>query len=144
MVALVTHGVDDSHLAIHRTFLARDGSGKAPVDPQKMMLGPVRGGAVRLAPAGDALMVGEGIETTLTAMHSRGHPAWAALSTSGLKALELPKDVREVIILADGEEAGRRAARDAAERWRREQRLVRIAYAPEGTDFNDVLMGKAA
>ena len=63
MVALVTRGVDDVPLAIHRTFLARDGSGKAPVDPQKMMLGPCRGGAVRLAPAGNVLMVGEGIET---------------------------------------------------------------------------------
>ncbi len=49
MVALVTRGVDDTPLAIHRTFLARDGLGKAPVEPQKMMLGPCRGGAVRLA-----------------------------------------------------------------------------------------------
>ena len=51
MVALVTNGVDATPLAIHRTFLARDGSGKAPVDPQKMMLGPCRGGVVRLADA---------------------------------------------------------------------------------------------
>ena len=29
MVALVTRGEDDVPLAIHRTFLARDGSGKA-------------------------------------------------------------------------------------------------------------------
>jgi hypothetical protein len=42
------------------TFLARDDSGKTPVDPQKMMLGPCRGGAVRLAPAGEELMIGEG------------------------------------------------------------------------------------
>ena len=70
MVALVTRGVDDVPLAIHRTFLARDGVGKAPVDPQKMMLGPCRGGAVRLAPAGDVLMVGEGIETCLAAMQA--------------------------------------------------------------------------
>jgi putative DNA primase/helicase len=40
MVGLVTRGGDDVPLAIHRTFLARDGAGKAPVDPQKMMLGP--------------------------------------------------------------------------------------------------------
>ena len=49
MVALVTNGADATPLAIHRTFLARDGSSKAPVDPQKMMLGPCRGGVVRLA-----------------------------------------------------------------------------------------------
>ena len=90
MVALVTRGADDMPLAIHRTFLAHDGGGKAPVDPQKMMLGPCRGGAVRLGRSGDVLMIGEGIETCLAAMQATGHPAWAALSTSGLRALDLP------------------------------------------------------
>lgn len=33
MVALVTGGADDTPLAIHRTYLARDGACKAPVDP---------------------------------------------------------------------------------------------------------------
>ena len=143
MVALVTRGADNVPLAIHRTFLARDGSGKAPVDPQKMMLGPCRGGAVRLAPAGDVLMVGEGIETSLAAMQARGLPAWAALSTSGLLALDLPQIVRDVIVLADGDEAGKAAARGSALRWRREGRRVRIAFPPDGCDFNDVLQGRA-
>jgi len=56
MVALVTRGTDDAPLAIHRTFLARNGAGKAPVEPQKMMLGPCRGGAVRLDGPDDVLM----------------------------------------------------------------------------------------
>jgi len=144
MVALVTRGVDDTPLAVHRTFLARDGSGKAAVKPQKMMLGPCRGGAVRLAPAGDVLMLGEGIETCLAAMQASSHPAWAALSTSGLLTLDLPPDVREVIVLADGDAAGEAAARGAAFRWKREERRVRIAYAPQGMDFNDMLLGNAS
>jgi len=143
MVALVTRGVDDVPLAIHRTFLARDGSAKAPVDPQKMMLGPCSGGAVRLAPAGGVLMVGEGIETCLAAMQARGLPAWAALSTSGLLALDLPPDVRDVIVLADGDTAGDAAARGAGLRWKREGRRVRIAHPPQGLDFNDMLFGSA-
>jgi putative DNA primase/helicase len=142
MVALVTRGSDDAPMAIHRTFLARDGGGKAPVDPQKMMLGPCRGGAVRLATFGDVLMVGEGIETCLAVMQATGHPAWAALSTSGLRALDLPSHVREVIVLADGDEPGEAAARDAARRWKRELRRVRIARPPWGFDFNDVLRGR--
>ena len=77
MVALVTRGSDDAPLAIHRTFLSRDGSDKAPVEPQKTMLGPCRGGAVRLATSHEPLMVGEGIETCLAAMQATGHPAWA-------------------------------------------------------------------
>jgi putative DNA primase/helicase len=58
LVALVTRGPDGVPLAIHRTFLARNGARKAPVEPQKMMLGPCHGGAVQLARAGDVLMVG--------------------------------------------------------------------------------------
>jgi hypothetical protein len=143
MVALVTRGSDDTPFAIHRTFLARDGGGKAPVDPQKMMLGPCRGGAVRLGLPGDVLMVGEGIETCIAAMRATGHLAWAALSTSGLRTLDLPGDVRDVIVLADGDAAGEEAARDCAWRWKRERRRVRIARPPQGMDFNDILMGRA-
>nr|WP_244521179.1 toprim domain-containing protein [Bauldia litoralis] len=139
MVALVTRGADDTPVGIHRTFLAPDGSGKAPVMPQKMMLGPCRGGAVRLGTGTDRLMVGEGIETCLAAMQATGRPAWAALSTSGLRGLVLPDDIREVAILADGDPPGETAARDAARRWSREGRDIGIARAPAGMDFNDVL-----
>jgi putative DNA primase/helicase len=144
MVALVTRSVDDTPLAIHRTFLARNGAGnKAPVEPQKMMFGPCRGGAVRLGFARDMLMVGEGIESCLAAMLATGDPAWAALSTSGLRALDLPGDVREVIVLADGDDPGEAAARDCAWRWKREGRRVRIARPPQGMDFNDLLVNPA-
>ena len=143
MVALVTNGTDGTPVAIHRTYLARDGGGKAPIDPQKMMLGPCRGGAVRLAEPCDVLMVGEGVETCLAAMQACGHPAWSALSTSGLRSLDLPTNVRDVIVLADGDEAGGAAARDCALRWKRQGRRVRIARPPQGMDFNDMLLGRA-
>lgn len=138
MVALVTNGLDGTPVAIHRTFLAPDGHGKAPVDPQKMMLGPCRGGAVRLGDPVGVLMIGEGIETCPAAMQASGHAAWAALSTSGLRALNLPNDVNDVIVLADGDDAGEAAARDCALRWKREGRRVRIARPPRGQDFNDL------
>ena len=143
MVALVMHGVGDKPIGVHRTFLARDDDGKAPVEPAKMMLGPCRGGAVRLGLAGDGLMVGEGIETCLAAMQASGRPAWAALSTSGLRALALPHAVCQVIVLADGDDPGEAAARDCAWRWKREGRRVRIARPPQGTDFNDLLLRHA-
>jgi putative DNA primase/helicase len=141
MIALVTSGADGIPLGIHRTFLARNGIGKASVGPQKMMLGPCRGGVVRLAEPSDVLMIGEGIETCIAAMQETGHSAWAALSTSGLRALDLPKAVSNVIVLADGDDPGEAAARDCALRWKREGRRVRIACPPKGMDFNDMLMG---
>ena len=139
MVAIVVHGETGETLAVHRTFLARDGEGKAPVNPPKMMLGPCRGGVVRLGEPGDVLMVGEGIETCLAAMQATGKPAWAALSTSGLRSLDLPRAIAKVIVLADGDEPGEAAAQDCARRWQREGRSVRIARPPSGMDFNDLL-----
>ena len=144
MVAVVTRGNDGQPQAIHRTYLSRDGAGKALVSPQKMMLGPCRGGAVRLGTTIGKLMVGEGIETCLAAMQASGLPAWAALSTSGLRTLELPTDIDEVIVLADGDDPGEAAALDAARRWKHEGRTVRIARPPSGMDFNDVLLGRLA
>jgi putative DNA primase/helicase len=139
MVALVTNGADGMPLAIHRTYLAHESGEKAPIIPQKMMLGPCSGGAVRLALASDALMVGEGIESCLAAMQATGDVAWAALSTSGLRSLDLPATVRDVIVLADGDDPGEAAARHCARRWQREGRRVRIARPPKGMDFNDLL-----
>jgi DNA primase len=143
MVALVTRGVGGTPIAIHRTFLASDGNGKAPVNAAKMMLGPCRGGVVRLAEQGEVLMVGEGIETCLAAMQATGYAAWAALSTSGLRALDLPRDVRDVIVIADGDDAGEASAQDCGRRWKQEGRRVRIARPPRGTDFNDLLRARA-
>lgn len=162
MVALVTRGLDGAPLAIHRTYLARDGSGKAPVSPAKMMLGPTAGGVVRLGEATERVFVGEGIETCLSVMRALGGsegqtlgragppslegasaPVWAALSTSGLASLLLPPSVRDVTLLADGDEPGERAAREAAARWMREGRRVRIARPLLGSDFNDLLRGAA-
>jgi phage/plasmid primase-like uncharacterized protein len=144
MIALVTRGTDNVPLAIHRTFIAHNGNGKAMVESQKMMLGPCSGGAVRLAEPRDLLMIGEGIETCLAAMQETGYPAWAALSTSGMRALDLPKSVHEVIVLADGDEPGEAAAQNCALRWKSEGRRVRIARPPKGMDFNDMLTVRAS
>ncbi len=50
--------------------------------------------------------------------------------------------VREVIVLADGDEPSEAAARDAALRWKREGRQARIARPQQGLDFNDLLLGR--
>jgi putative DNA primase/helicase len=88
MIALVTDGVTGEPRGIHRTYLSADGMGKAPVSPEKMMLGLSGGCAVRLRAAPGPLLIGEGIETCLSAMQATGHATWAALSTSGVRALD--------------------------------------------------------
>lgn len=140
MVALVTDGITGSAMGVHRTFLKADGSGKASDSPAKMMLGPCRGGVVRLGIPGTSIMVAEGIETALAAMMAMEMPAWAALSTSGLRSLELGPEITEVIVLADGDDAGVAAAEACARRLQHQGRRVRITRAPPGQDFNDVLL----
>jgi putative DNA primase/helicase len=139
MLAAIVN-VDGGLIGVHRTFLAPGGSGKADVAPQKAMLGRAAGGAVRLGPAAEMLMIGEGIETCLSAAQATGMPAWAALSTSGLRALVLPPIVREIVILADNDAngAGAAAACDAARRWLSAGRAVRLAMPPDLGDFNDM------
>ena len=117
MIAAVTVWPERRPCAVHRTFLAGGGNGKAAVDTPRMTLGPCRRGAVRLAEAADLLLVGEGIETCLSAMQATGQPAWAALSTAGLRNLEIPEYVKEVVVLADGDLPGEEAAQYAARRW---------------------------
>ena len=142
MVALVTRGRDDDAVGIHRTFVTRDGRAKAAVSPQRMMLGPCRGGAVRLAAATDVVLIGEGIETCLAVMQATGRPVWAALSTAGLRSLDLPEYIRNVIVLADADLPGEAAALEAGRRWRHQGRGVRVARPPTGLDFNDLLLGR--
>jgi putative DNA primase/helicase len=142
MVALVTD-VADRPAAVHRTWLTPDGT-KAPVEPQRMSLGPIRGNALRLTPVAAELLVGEGLESCLSALQATSRPTWSALSTGGLRTLVLPREVRSIIILADGDDAGEAAAAYAAQRWVAEDRRVRIARPPtRGKDFNDILRGAA-
>jgi putative DNA primase/helicase len=146
MVCLVERSTGEAPLAIHRTFLSHDGvASKAPVSPSKMMLGPCRGGAVRLGMlrAGERLAVAEGIETALAVAAACALPAWAALSAGGIRALVLPREATHVVICADHDASGTgwRAATDAAQRWLGEGRRVRIAMPPElGTDMADALI----
>jgi hypothetical protein len=51
--------------------------------------------------------------------------------------------VRDVIVLADGDDPGEAAAQACAWRWKREGRRVRIARPPRGLDFNDLLVRPA-
>ena len=152
LVALV-EGADGC--AVHRTYLRPDGGGKAGLEGgDKLMLGSTQGGAVRLNSGPGPLLIGEGIESTLSAFILHGDPtanAWAALSTSGMRALRLPRfgafgklgtGRASLIISVDGEKAGRDAGRDLAERAAGLGWQVSIADPGDGRDFNDRLIGE--
>ena len=129
---------------IHRTFFTKQGE-RVPRHA-KMMLGPCSGGAVRLSEGDGPLVVCEGIETglSLIEMLRELYPTvWAALSTSGMKGLQLPADPHSLIIAPDGDNAGREASQALARRASKLGWEVSLLTAPEGSDWNDVLMGGA-
>jgi putative DNA primase/helicase len=147
MIALVKLA-DGAELAGHQTFIAIDGCGKAPIDKPRLFPAGSQpnGGAVWFgAPAPDQeFLVGEGVESTISAMRLTGAPTGcAALSTLGIRRLILPEGARRVRIFADRDHAdqGFNAARVACARWRAEGREVRITL-PElaGEDANSILI----
>jgi len=134
--------------AVHRTYLRPDGSGKADIEPAKAMLGPCSGGAVRLSHTTGPLVVCEGIETGLSLMSgllSGPHTVWAALSTSGIQGLRLPRRPDSLIIATDGDVAGRDSGNSLAHTATGLGWDVALLAAPDGNDWNDVLQqGEAA
>ncbi|WP_027286049.1 VapE domain-containing protein, partial [Rubritepida flocculans] len=139
MVAIVRDAAGAPTGGIHRTYLLDDGSGKAP--PGKKMLGPVAGGAVRLAPAREDGRIGvaEGIETALAAMALFDVPVMAALSADGLRRWQWPDGTTHVTIFADAGHAGMQAAATLADRLNVADIPSRIVAPLHGDDFNNDL-----
>lgn len=141
MVADVSTG------GVHRTFFEKNGVRLER--NAKMMQGPCSGGAVALSEAQGLLVVCEGIETGLSILSgllARPATVWAALSTSGMRALNLPTNPGELIIAADSDDggAGHEAAQTLAERAHHTGWRVSLWPAPDGMDWNDVLRGGIA
>ncbi|MGC8968419.1 MAG: DUF7146 domain-containing protein [Thermus sp.] len=131
-------------VALHRTYLAPDGRGKAPVEAPKKLTravleGGLRGAAIRLYAPGEALAVAEGVETALAVREITGLPAWSAVSAGGLEAWAPPPGVREVLVAADGDERGVSAGKKLARRLSALGIGVRLAVPPPGADWLDVL-----
>lgn len=150
MVAKVSFWGDNERMAVHQTFLKDDGTAKALIDPDKKMLGSIKGGAVQLFEAGELLGVGEGIETLLSLHFLCGIPVWAALSctnmapkTEPLKLPSLPLAKKLIIAIDnDSEDQSLKAAKILKQRAENEGREVFIVRPPLGIkDFNDVLKG---
>lgn len=150
LIALVSGG---DTFAVHRTYLRPGGAGKARLaGGDKLMLGRTRGGAVRLIDGPGPLVIGEGIESTLSAYLLHGDQtarAWAALSTSGLRGLRLPTALPpplgeargpSLILALDGDAAGRAAGGDLAQRASGLGWHVGIMDPGDGLDWNDRLM----
>ncbi len=144
IVAAVTEDENDGAVAVHRTYLAADGSRKAMVPSPKMGLGSLGNGAVQLAPAAPTLALTEGIEDALTVIQLFAQPAWAVLGTR-YDRVALPDVVRHVVIYADAGTPGLVAAHKAVEAFTYQRRKVTLEPPPKGcSDWNEVLQQMVA
>jgi len=103
----------------------------------------VKGGSVRLTAGAPELVLCEGIETGLSILQATGRHVWCALGTSNLGQVEMPGFVRAVVIAADNDEPGLKAAHHAAELYRARGYQVQIVSpGRDEADFNEAVERK--
>ena len=138
MIASVTD-LGGHQTGAHRTWLAPDGSDKAPIDTSRRAMGDLLGHAVRFGVADDVMTAGEGIETMLSLrMALPNLPAVAALSAAHLAAIAFPTTLRRLYIARDDDPAGDGAMTTLIERAETVG-IEAIALSPRLGDFNEDL-----
>ena len=143
LIAAVTDGAGTLQ-GVHRTWLAPDGQDKAAVDTPRRAMGHLLGNAVRIAPADQSLVLGEGLETMLSVREAAPSlPVWAALSSGHLGAVLLPDGLQRLYIAIDRDPAGQRAAERLTARATEAGISVR-ELEPLLGDFNDDLRAHGA
>ena len=141
MVALVTNGADgmpvaSTHISCPRW--RREGADRSTEDDARPM-SRWRGAPCRAGRCADDW----GRCRDLPRRHAGIRPPRMGCAFDiGPAFLQSADHVCDVIVLADGDEAGEAAARDCGSRWKRQGRRVRIARPPQGMDFNDMLLGR--
>ena len=116
LIAAVTD-LSGTITGVHRTWLDPAGGDKAAVMTPRRAIGDLLGNSVRFGHASDVLAAGEGVETMLSLRQiAPTLPSVAALSAAHLAALVLPATLRRLYIAEEADPAGRRGARQLAER----------------------------
>lgn len=137
---------------LHRTFLEKDGTGKADVARKKMMMekpASLTGAYIQIdapvdTPKGKLIGISEGIETALSVREATGCPMWVGISDRIMEKVAFPDDVKIVLIFADIEPsgAGMRAANTLRETLESQGKTVCIEaptmYERDKIDWNDV------
>ncbi|MGO4339364.1 toprim domain-containing protein [Labrys sp. KB_33_2] len=138
LVAAVTD-LDGRITGAHRTWLAPDGTGKAPISTQRKAMGDLLGHGVRFGTAGDVLAAGEGIETVLSARTTLPDmPMLAALSAGHLAAILFPLSLRRLYVIRDRDPAGHGAC-DCLIDKASGVGIEAIGLSPARGDFNEDL-----
>lgn len=130
LCGLITDAITNEPISLHFTRLAPDGRGKAGTDRDRLLLKGHRkaGGVIRLWPdeaVTDGLAIAEGIETALCAARCRA-PIWACVDAGNLSKFPVLAGIESLMVFADHDDAGLKAAGAVARRWHDAGREVRV------------------
>ena len=135
LLAAVTD-LDGTITGVQRTWLARDGSDKAPLATPRRAMGHLLGNGVRFGAIVDVMAAGEGIETMLSLRCALpALPMVAALSANHLAALQLPGALRRLYVARDAGEPGLIAAQTLMQRAQ-DAGVESLMLTPTVDDFN--------
>ena len=141
MIAAVS--LDEGPIAIHRTFLSTEASGKAAFEKPKRALGALGEAAVRLfAPVSGKLGLAEGVESAMSAYALTGIPVWATLGNERFGLVSVPESVTELHLFVDHDAGGELAASRGLAAYAREGRTIHVRKpSSRDSDWNDELTG---
>lgn len=131
---------DRTFIGAHVTYLAPDGMGKADVNVARKVFAKKDGGFIRLGPIGERLVVGEGIESALSAAEISGRPSISAVTSENMAKLPIISGVRDWLIAydRDARQQGYKAGKALADRLRGAGLDVRALPPPNDVkDWND-------
>lgn len=148
---------DGKLIAVHKTFLTKDGQKASVEAPKKISCLPsyvsLTGGAIRIGRPTKYLAVAEGIETALSVSIATRLPCWSCVNAHLLEAVDIPASVEVVFIFADKDRSlvGTKSARALRDRLARAGIRACIECIEEdipgdskGIDWNDILRKKGA
>lgn len=144
--AMIAKAAKGSKLVgLHATFI-KDGKniGRRMYSVER---GSMVGSAIRLHKLNgrDEIVLGEGIETTLSASELTGLPAWACMDAGKMEKVEIPEQIKRVVIAGDndGSYVGQAAAYALAKRLKAQGKIVEVMIPPTiGEDWNNVISRK--
>lgn len=135
LIAAVTDQ-DGTITGCHRTWLASDGTGKAPIATPRRAMGDLLGMGVRFGHASSVMIAGEGLETILSVrMAATALPAIATLSSAHLAAIGFPPMLRRLYVARDRDPAGASATAKLRDRTAGAG-IEMIDLEPKADDFN--------
>jgi len=127
-------------IGLQLTFLSADGIAlRRDGKTVRRIVGSRRGGGVVIGKARSVAVIGEGVETTWSAMRLLGGDFGIA-TIGALDQLDVPSFVDHVVISVDGDMAGEAAAARARQRWQSARRTVTLKQWGTTIDANDVLI----